>query len=269
MSFDEFITKYLGKKIDYDKAYEGQCMDLYHQYVLEVLGLEHPGASSAYMLWNKTWRDYEKIPNSLLGVPKKGDIVIWNSNVGGGNGHVSIFIEGGVMMFTSLDQNWPTLSVVTKTKHIYRNVVGWLRPKKPITNPDWLINNSDAWIGILTYLEVTKDNPTLDDAKNVVAGIKARATDMEKQSGQWEANYNSEKEVTSNLGEQVLKFEKDIKDLNTKLNESKKNLRESLGQVSGMIDEKKKMAITISEFKAKRDYKVLLRLKDWILARYK
>ena len=269
INFDQFIDKWLGKKIDYDGHFEGQCMDLYHQYVKEVLGSEHPGAAYARQLWDKTYRDYDKIKNTLLGIPKKGDIVIWNGNEGGGAGHVAIYIEGNVMSFTSLDQNYPTLNKVTKTKHSYKNILGWLRPKKPIDNPDWLIKNSDAWIGILTYLEITKKDPTLDDAKNVVAGYKARATAMEKEKGQWEAKYNAEKEVSSNLNTQLTKAQKDLKDSNTKLNESDKNLNEANGKVSAMIDDKKIIAIQLSECKAKREYNVKLRIRDWFLGRYK
>ena len=39
MTFDEFIAKWNGKGIDLDYAYGDQCMDLMHQYIVEVLGL--------------------------------------------------------------------------------------------------------------------------------------------------------------------------------------------------------------------------------------
>ena len=141
--------------------------------------------------------------------------------------------------------------------------------KEENMNPDWLIRNSDAWIGILTFLGITKKDPTLDDAKNVVAGYKARATAMEKEKGQWEAKYNAEKEVSSNLNTQLTKAQKDLKDSNTKLNESDKNLNEANGKVSAMIDDKKIIAIELSECKAKREYNIKARIKDWFLGRYK
>ncbi len=87
----------------------------------DVLGFKQsPGVGGATEIWYSADPDlYEFIINSLLAVPEKGDIIIWDRNAGGGFGHVSIYIEGDVNSFVSLDQNWPTLSVVTKTKHNY------------------------------------------------------------------------------------------------------------------------------------------------------
>lgn len=132
MNLDQFITKYLGKKVDFDSYAAGQCVDLYRQYVQDVLGFpQSPSVRGAADIWETYLRDYfERITNTPKGLPQKGDIVIWNKEAGGGYGHVAIFLEGTVNQFISLDQNWPTLSEVTKTKHSYQNVLGWLRVKQ-------------------------------------------------------------------------------------------------------------------------------------------
>lgn len=132
MTIDAFVAKYLGQKVDYDGHYGGQCVDLYRQYVKEVLALPQspPVPQGACWIWQTAPdENYLKISNTPTAVPERGDIVIWNSNVGKGYGHVAIFLDGDVNKFVSLDQNWPTLSVVTKTEHRYANVIGWLRPK--------------------------------------------------------------------------------------------------------------------------------------------
>ena len=129
MKFDEFIKKYEGTGVDYDGYLGNQCMDLYHQYCVEVLKSEHPPASGAYKLWDYRYDDYTKIPNTPDAIPSKGDIMLWNSSAGGGWGHVAIFIEGDVGRFTSFDQNWPTGSLCHKQGHYYKNVAGWLHPK--------------------------------------------------------------------------------------------------------------------------------------------
>lgn len=136
ISHDDFIKKWSGKKIDWDGYYEGQCMDLYHQYVHEVTGLEHPSASSAYKLWGYTYSDYDKVSNTPEAIPTKGDIIIWNQNSGGGHGHVAIFHEGDVNSFVSFDQNWRAINVSELTKHNYENVDGWLTPKKNTMKED-------------------------------------------------------------------------------------------------------------------------------------
>jgi len=132
MNLDDFIKKYLGKKIDYDLSYGGQCVDLFRQYVKEVLGFpqSNPVGGAADIWHTASEKYYNFIKNTPNGVPEKGDIVIWNRNAGKGFGHVAIFLEGNVGKFTSLDQNWPTLNKVTKTSHYYKNVIGWLHPKE-------------------------------------------------------------------------------------------------------------------------------------------
>jgi len=142
MTIDQFITKYLGKKVDWDGAYGGQCVDLFRQYLNDVLNFPQPrGVVGAADFWTNYDSDpnlknnFQKIANSPTGVPAKGDVMVWNKKAGGGFGHIAIFLEGNVNLFTSLDQNWPTLSKVTKTVHNYTNVLGWLRPNKPENKP--------------------------------------------------------------------------------------------------------------------------------------
>lgn len=137
MTLDQFKTKYLGKKVDFDNYAGGQCVDLARFYWQEVINIPQPkGVVGAADFWTNFPTDpalnlnHEKIPNTPSGVPQKGDIIIWSKATGGGYGHIAIFLEGDGNSFTSLDQNWPTLSKVTKTKHNYTNVLGWLRPKK-------------------------------------------------------------------------------------------------------------------------------------------
>ena len=146
-SVDSFVQNTKGKCIDMDGAYGCQCVDLMHFYIQNVLGIprsDHNIRGNAYPIYSglgssttissgsKSVR-LDKIPNTPSGVPQKGDIVFWSSNVGGGKGHVSIFINGNVNSFTSLDQNWVNAnsshgSKATVVTHNYNNVVGWLHP---------------------------------------------------------------------------------------------------------------------------------------------
>jgi hypothetical protein len=134
MTIEEFIAKYKGKKVDWDGYYGGQCVDLYRQYIDDVLEFPQPrGVAGAKDFWTNYESDnalkdyYVKVENTPLGVPKRGDVVLWNS---GEYGHVAIFVSGDINSFISFDQNWPTLNECTLTEHNYNEVVGWLEPRK-------------------------------------------------------------------------------------------------------------------------------------------
>jgi hypothetical protein len=136
MKFDEFIKKYLGKKVDWDKAYEGQCVDLFRQYCHDVLNINQPrGVVGAADFWDNFETDpvlkenFDRIKNTPSGLPVFGDVMLWDRRKGKGFGHVALFIEGDLNTFTSFDQNWPTLSKCTKTVHDYSSVIGWIHPK--------------------------------------------------------------------------------------------------------------------------------------------
>lgn len=152
MTLDQFITKYNGKKVDWDNAYGGQCVDLFRFYVHEVLNLPQPkpvvGAADFFTNYDidpNLKNNFEKILNTPVNVPKAGDVMIWSKKAGGGFGHVGVFIEGDVNRFKSFDQNWRALNVSEPTEHNYTNVLGWLRPRE------------ETMSDLLTYLGVTND----------------------------------------------------------------------------------------------------------------
>lgn len=136
MTLDQFIAKYNGKYIDFDGHYGPQCVDLMRQYVKEVYGLNPyviPAAGSAKQIYLnfKNNEFFHKVPNTITGVPNKGDIVFWGwyPFVTGWAGHVSIFSAGDAKKFISFDQNYPTGSFCRYYNHDYRGVMGWLQRK--------------------------------------------------------------------------------------------------------------------------------------------
>jgi hypothetical protein len=79
---------------------------------------------------DKVLRDnFTLIKNMPEALPRYDDVMIWNRKKGQGYGHVSVFIHGDAIDFTSFDQNWSTISKCADTRHDYVNVVGWLHPK--------------------------------------------------------------------------------------------------------------------------------------------
>ena len=137
MNLDQFITKYNNKIVDFDGAYGGQCVDLYRQYVKEVLNVpQSPPVAGAKDIWNTYLpAHFDRFNNTPLGVPQKGDIIIWGSKYGP-YGHVGVYVSGNVLNFTSFDQNDPVGSRCHLQKHNYNGVLGWLRAKPVNLTPE-------------------------------------------------------------------------------------------------------------------------------------
>lgn len=136
MTIQEFFIKWNNQKIDFDKHYGSTCVDLYRQYCQEVLLFpQSPPVTGAADIWNTYRQDlFIKIPNTPLGIPQLGDIVIWSKTLGG-YGHVAIFQSGNLWNLTCFSQNWPVGSPCHFQKTGYRYVLGWLRPKAAIPVP--------------------------------------------------------------------------------------------------------------------------------------
>jgi hypothetical protein len=91
-TFDNFRSKYIGQRVDYDKIFQYQCVDLIRQYFYECF--DFPGGGgvpSAITYWTGT-------PNDVLGKfirvgssdAQKGDVVILWGLAGNEHGHIGI-----------------------------------------------------------------------------------------------------------------------------------------------------------------------------------
>ena len=95
MTLTTFINTYLGKKVDFDKNGEFQCVDLFRQYVKDVLELPQTPALGA----NGGAKDiFDKhgvlkvTPDSALADYTRGDILIWGASKSNKYGHVAILV---------------------------------------------------------------------------------------------------------------------------------------------------------------------------------
>lgn len=136
MTIKEYFSKYNGRFIDFDKHYGPTCVDNYRQYCQEVLQVpQSPPVTGAAGIWDNYRQDlFVKIPNTPLGVPRLGDLVIWSRRLNN-FGHIAIFQTGGIWNFTSFDQNWPVGVPCHFQRHNYRYVLGWLRSKVVVKEP--------------------------------------------------------------------------------------------------------------------------------------
>lgn len=94
MNLDEFVSKYIGKKVDFDGAFGAQCVDLFRKYNEEVGGNPHTGAVEGA---KEIWTNYNKLDEKKyfkkVRSPKPGDVVVWDGTPTNKYGHVAIFIS--------------------------------------------------------------------------------------------------------------------------------------------------------------------------------
>lgn len=171
MTPDQFFGKYDGKGIDFDGYYGFQCLDLYRQFVKEVLEVpQSPPVNGAKDVWNTYLPEYyDRILNTIEAVPIKGDIIIWGVGVGP-YGHIAICKDGTQTELTSFDQNWPVGSLCHFQKHNFSNIIGWLRKKTAMANPTPEINDQ-------TLLPIIDENGN----KMEVQAVRSRLADQKRE----------------------------------------------------------------------------------------
>jgi hypothetical protein len=138
MTLQEFINKYIGKKLDFDGSYGNQCVDLYRFYVKEVWQKpQTPGVIGAYQILDRLPAGYDKFRVGQ-GIPQPGDVITWNQNLVL-NGHVAVVVIANSQTFDAFQQNAPTTGAAANIgRYTYRNVIGWFRPHSSLKKDDML-----------------------------------------------------------------------------------------------------------------------------------
>lgn len=89
MTLKRFIVNNLNKKVDFDKAYGYQCVDLYRQYCQDVLGIKQtPPVEGAKDIWNNCG-----CLKQSKGSYAPGDVLIYGKTSSNPYGHVCILVS--------------------------------------------------------------------------------------------------------------------------------------------------------------------------------
>lgn len=155
MTLNEFLASNIGQSVETsDPSNPYQCMDLAYVWC-DALGVPRDTIRqlNAFEVWTKphdsTLQYFDYIPNTPNGLPKEGDLVVFNQGVGP-SGHISIATaKADVNTFTSVDQNWNGVQSVQLVDHNYTNVSGWLRKILPQGN--------EVLVSLATKLNVSAD----------------------------------------------------------------------------------------------------------------
>jgi len=141
LNLTDFINKYTGQaNVGDTPQNKGQCVGLIEIW-LDNLSINDPHlwGNAKDLLNNADPFKFDIIINTPQNVPEAGDIIVWNSNLGNGNGHTGIFCSGNVNNFNCFEQNDPIGSTPHAKTYDYKNVIGWLHPKSTNKYQDAII----------------------------------------------------------------------------------------------------------------------------------
>lgn len=131
-TLSQFVADLNGKgNIGNTPENKGQCVGLAFAWILN-LGQSHFYGHAKDLYTNAPSSEYTKIKNAPNIYPISGDIMVWDSTVGGGFGHTAPVIGSSKAddSFTVIEQNNPLGSPCrVHTYKSWNGVIGWLRPK--------------------------------------------------------------------------------------------------------------------------------------------
>ena len=135
MTLDKFVEKYNGQKVDFDKCYGYQCVDLFRQYCEDVLNVPQPSGVIGAREFYTNYEDkpvevkfFESLPYKG-NIPASGDVVIFDRTNANPYGHIAIVIAADRVCMKILEQNGFTQAGTKIAYRSYDNVLGFLRKR--------------------------------------------------------------------------------------------------------------------------------------------
>lgn len=93
MTLTQFIKKNLGTKVDFDGKFGPQCVDLYRQYLKDVLCVsQSPAVEGAKDIIDNPGV-LSVTRDSVLADYSRGDVLIWDRSKTNKYGHVAILVS--------------------------------------------------------------------------------------------------------------------------------------------------------------------------------
>lgn len=133
--FNEFKNKYLGKTVDVDGAFGGQCVDLFNAWNRDYNGCYINCAPTGYARSLAENKENNGILNyykeTSINNMIEGTVVVYGICEFAPVGHVGFFIEdNGNGTFKCLQQNYNNQQVVTINNNPYDGIIGAFIPNQ-------------------------------------------------------------------------------------------------------------------------------------------
>lgn len=133
--FNEFKERYLGKTVDVDGAFGGQCVDLFNAWNRDYNGCYINCAPTGYARSLAENKENNGILNyykeTTINNMIEGTVVVYGACPFAPVGHVGFFIEdNGNGTFKCLQQNYNNQQVVTINNNPYNGIIGAFIPNQ-------------------------------------------------------------------------------------------------------------------------------------------
>lgn len=137
--FNEFKNKYLGKKVDIDGLYGGQCVDLFNAWNKDYNGIYincKPSGYARSLAENKANNGIlkyfkETAANNMI----EGTVVVYGNCKFAPNSHVCFFIkDNGNGTYQALQQNNKGRQYVTIDNNPYEGIIGAFIPNQLVNS---------------------------------------------------------------------------------------------------------------------------------------
>lgn len=250
---NRFIENTQGhfQEVSYKQAIY-QCMDLVYEW---VFCLDIPKATIqhqyAYEVWTKasdlTREYFDLLENTPDFVPKDGDIGVLK---GGKAGHIVIALGGGnTRSFLRYEQNNPIGTHPAVNSGGYANILGFLRPKKVVTEgtPQWLVSFLSE--NNLNVNDESKIRSIFDKARRYddeIRGLKEQV----KSANETLADKSLE---VSLLTDKITKTENERDEANEQLNQTRSERDKTTWEKEKLEIENKRLSETVSDLNDKVD----------------
>lgn len=252
MTYKEFKNKYLGKGVDYDKAFGEQCWDLAQQYVTECLGLPASILSGVGLV------------NNLLKEPKLSvmkqyfDVIPLDQKI---EGDIEVWDYGHIAIMDHWDSAKGLNVYLTQNRGTAENPIGGV------------------------YLGAIADNPKCMAFRKKKPAIsidyKSKCEELQKQVDLLEKELDSKAKELKECNTTILNKnaeiglkQQNIEELEIKINDDKTKMSIYVEAINDLQKERETLNAKIGEFKTKisdlettkTDYKEIIRIAGYSIA---
>ncbi len=138
MGIEEALAALVGHEWDVDGAYGLQCKDVADQYCLFLFGdwVNTIRPENARLAFDRANMEYfikvANNPDDLNQFPPRGAVIVWDSNMGGGDGHIAVVEDADANGMNVIEQDgFKQVAAYRAHYFSYKYVIGWLIPILP------------------------------------------------------------------------------------------------------------------------------------------